>query len=82
MIIRLPRFLDVHPFHSLGVSKVKELQRSPPDEFGVTHLNILYNKATDLCFCYLEAPSRKAIEKHHEKVDLKCDWITEVESTA
>jgi hypothetical protein len=33
-----------------------------------------------LCFCYLEAPSREAIEGDHEKLNLKCDWITEVES--
>jgi hypothetical protein len=80
LIIRVAQVV-VHSFHSLGESKVKELQRSPPDEFGVKHLNILYNKASDLCFCYLEAPSREAIERHHEKINLKCDWITEVEST-
>jgi hypothetical protein len=36
-----------------------------------------------LYFIYLEAPSREAIEheRHHEKPNLKCDWITEVEST-
>jgi hypothetical protein len=77
----LAKFLDVHPFHSLGESRLKELQHSPPDEFGVKHLNILYNKASNLCFCYLEAPSREAVERHHEKANLKCDWITEVEST-
>ena len=31
-------------------------------------------------FCYLEAPSREAVEMHHENLNLKCDWITEVES--
>jgi hypothetical protein len=81
-MIRLPKFLDVHSFHSLGESTVKELQRSPPDEFGVKHRNILYNKAADLCFCFLDAPNRDAVEKHHEKVNLKCNWITEVEATA
>lgn len=69
----MPKFLDVYSFHSLGESTGKELQRSPPDEFGVNHLNILYNKASDLCFCFLEAPNRKAVEKHHGKVNLKCD---------
>ena len=79
---KMPRFLDVHLFHSLGESRVKELQCSPPYEFGVKHLNILYNKANDLCFCYLEAPNRESVEKHHEKFSLKCNWITEVETTA
>jgi len=79
---QMPKFLDVHSFHSLGEEAVKELQQSPADEFGVKHLNILYNRASDLCFCYLEAPNREAVEKHHEKVNLKCNWITEVQATA
>jgi hypothetical protein len=78
----MSKCLDVRSFHSLGESILRELQKSPPDEFGVKHLNILYNRAADLCFCFLEAPNREAIEKHHEKVNLKCDWITEVEATA
>jgi uncharacterized protein DUF4242 len=78
----MPKFLDVHSFLSLGEWKVRELQRSPLDEFGVKHLNIMYNKASDLCFCYLEATNREEVERHHEKVNLKCDWITEVEATA
>jgi hypothetical protein len=78
----MPKFLDVHSFHSLGESKVKELQKAPVDEHGVRHINILYNKQANICFCFLEAPDREAVEKHHEEVNLKCDWITEVESTA
>jgi hypothetical protein len=35
-----------------------------------------------LCFCYLEALNRAAVEKRHEKVNLKCNWITEVGATA
>jgi Protein of unknown function (DUF4242) len=78
----MPKFLDVHPFHTLGESRVKELQKSPPDEFGVKHLNIMYNREANICFCFLEAPNREAIEKHHQKINLKCDWITEVDATA
>ena len=70
-LLELAKFLDVHSFHSIGESTVKELQKSPPDEFGVMHLNILYNRSADLCFCFLEAPNREAVEKHHEKVNLK-----------
>jgi hypothetical protein len=40
------------------------------------------HRAADLCFCLLEAPNREAVEKHHEKINLKCDWITQVESAA
>jgi hypothetical protein len=77
----MPKFLDVHSFHSLGELTVKELQKPHPGEFEVKHLNILYNRAADLCFCFIEAPNREAVEKHHKKVNLRCNWITEVEAT-
>ena len=44
--------------------------------------NILYNKEEDRFFCLLDAPSKDAVIKHHEKYGFKCDWITEVKTTA
>ena len=57
---------------------LKELCKSPPDEFGVTHVNLLYNKESRVCFCLLQAPDIDAVEKHHKKADIQCEWITEV----
>jgi hypothetical protein len=73
----MPVFLDVHkvPFSE---ANLKELCMSPPDEFGVSHVNLFYNKEANVCFCLLEAPDLDAVEKHHSKVDIKCEWITEV----
>ena len=73
----MPVFLDVHkvPFSE---ENLKELCASPTDEFGVRHVNLLYNKDTKICFCLLEGPDIDAIEKHHAKVNIKCEWITEV----
>ncbi|MGE5782531.1 MAG: nickel-binding protein [Nitrososphaerales archaeon] len=48
------------------------------DEFDVTPINILFNKDADLCYCLQEAPNKEAVEKHHSKFNLKCEWITEV----
>jgi hypothetical protein len=45
-------------------------------------LKILYNKLDGISFCLLEAPTKKAVEEHHEKYGVKCDWITEVQTTA
>lgn len=73
----MPIFLDVHkvPFSE---SNLKELCMSPTDEFGVRHVNLFYNKDSGMCFCLLEGPDMGAIEKHHSKVNIKCEWITEV----
>jgi Protein of unknown function (DUF4242) len=77
----LPVFLDVHkvPFTE---SHLKELCNSPdlnPDEFGVSHVNLFYNKESKVCFCLLDAPDVTAVENHHDKAGVKCEWITEVE---
>ncbi len=78
----MPKFLDSHHLKGVDEKALKKLQNSPRDEFGVTHINILYNKEKDKAFCLLEAPTREAIKKHHEKFDIKCDWIIEVKTTA
>lgn len=73
----MPIFMDVHkvPFNE---TNLKELCASPTDEFGVRHVNLLYNMDSKICFCLLEAPDIDAVEKHHAKVNIKCEWITEV----
>ena len=73
----MPVYLDVHKLDDLH-HRVKELMNSPPDEFGVSHLNLFINIEADICYCLLEAPSKEVVEKHHAKINIKCDWITEV----
>jgi hypothetical protein len=75
------RFLDVHPMKGLGKSLLKELQNSSADEFGVIHLNILFNPEVGQCFCLIEAPTMGAVQKHRDKFGIKCDWIMEVKTT-
>ena len=77
----MPKFLDVHSLKGLDEEALRKTQNSPKDEFGVTHDNILYNKEEDKFFCLLDAPSKEAVAKHHEKHGFKCDWITEVKTT-
>ena len=63
----MPRFLDVHSMKGLDEDSLKEIQNAPTDEFGVLHLNILYNPEVDRCFCLIEAPSVEAVQKYHKK---------------
>ena len=78
----MPRYLDVHPLGNFSEETLHELQNLPKDEFGITHVNIMYNKQEDRFFCLLDAPSKEAVEKHHHKAGVKCEWITEVKSTS
>jgi hypothetical protein len=32
-------------------------------------------------FYLLDAPDRDAVEKHHSKFGMKCEWITQVKMT-
>lgn len=77
----MPRFLDVHSMSGLDEDILKKPQNSPLDAFHVKQVNILYNLEADKCFCLLEAPTKEPIEKHHEKMGFKREWITEVMTT-
>lgn len=65
----------------LTATKLRELQKAPEDEFGVTHHDILFNEAENQIWCVLNAPDSDAVQKHHTKAGIQCDWIHEVEST-
>jgi hypothetical protein len=78
----MPKFLDIHALGNYSEDELKKAKQLPPDEFGVKVLNIFYNMKTDISFCLIDAPNREAVEKHHEKYNLTCDWITEVNTTA
>jgi Protein of unknown function (DUF4242) len=43
---------------------------------------LMYNYEADRFYCLLEAPNKRAIEDHHNKYGFKCEWITEVKTTA
>jgi len=55
-------------------------KNAPPDEFGIIYLNIMYNPEVDECYCFVEAPTMEAVQKHHDKFGIKCDWIMEVKT--
>jgi hypothetical protein len=59
---------------------IKE-QNAPRDELGVKTVNILYNFEVGTIYCLLDAPNKEAVEKHHSKLGVTCDWIIEVKTT-
>ena len=77
----MPKFLDSHHMKGVDENTLRNAQNSLKDEFGVTHENIMYNEKEDKLFCLLDAPSKEAVEKHHQKLGIQCEWITEVKTT-
>ncbi len=78
----MPKFLDSHALKGVNPETLRKLQNEPKDEFGVTHLNIIYSEDEDRCYCFLDAPNKEAVEMHHNKLGYKCDMIREVDATA
>ncbi len=77
----MPKYLDEHQMKPFTAQRLREAQKAPPDEFGVTHHDVLFSEEENKIWCVLDAPNKEAVEKHHEKAGLSCDWIREVEST-
>lgn len=78
----MTRFLDTHKIGNFTEEQLIKLQKSPPDELGVSHVNILYNYEAVVMYCILEAPSREAVEKHHAKFGSMCNSIIKIKTTA
>ncbi len=77
----MPKFIDTHPMEPFTADALKALQNAPPDEFGVSHHDILFSEKDNKIYCVLDAPNLEAIEKHHAKSGIKCEFIHEVSST-
>ncbi|MDE1765087.1 MAG: DUF4242 domain-containing protein [Thaumarchaeota archaeon] len=75
----MPTFIDGHKMKDLTPDRLEKLVNSPADSFGVTHVELFYNKKEDKLYCILEAPSEESIWRHHENAGLKCEFITEVQ---
>ena len=78
----MPKFLDSHPMQGARKDQLKKLQEQPVDEFGVKHIDIIFSEDDDRMYCFLEAPNKDSIVKHHKKAGYTCDFIIEVDSTA
>ncbi len=77
----MPKFIDQHEMGNFTKDMLRNLQKAPEDEFGVTHHDILFSKEKNKVFCVLNAPNAEAVRKHHEKAGIQCDSIEQIEST-
>ena len=75
----MPIFLDGHKMNGVNPEDLEKIVNSPKDTFGITHLEIFYNKDEDKIYCVLDAPDEEAVWKHHESLGLKCEFITNVQ---
>ena len=76
----MTKFIDQHPMTPFTAEQLREAQKAPEDEFGVTHHDLLYTAEDNKLWCVLNAPDEKAVAKHHAKLGIECEWIHRVES--
>ena len=77
----MPRFIDQHPMKPFKAEQLRGLQEAKVDEFGVTHHEIIFSEKDNKVWCVIDAPNKEAVKKHHEKANIKADFIYEVETT-
>ena len=57
----MPKFIDAHPMKPFTADELNKLQKAQPDEFGVTHHDILFSEKDNKIFCVLDGPNAEAI---------------------
>ncbi len=80
-VCRMPKYIDSHSMGPVKAQQLHALQTAPADEFGVAHHDILYNEGENRIWCVLDAPDEEAVRRHHAKVGIDCEFVTEVHST-
>lgn len=75
----MPTFIDGHSSKGISRQELERLVNLPPDEYGITHKELFFNKKEDRLYCILDAPNEEAIRRHHEAAGFKCDFITQVD---
>jgi hypothetical protein len=78
----MPKYLDSHGPGVATEQELKQAQAAPVGQDGVRALNIMHNQNENKLFCMTEAPSREPVDKDHQDLGMKCDWIIEVKTTA
>ena len=63
----MPKFLDVHPLKGVDEETLRKAQKMPKDEFGTSLRCGVYSKEEDRWYRLLDALSKEAVEKHHQK---------------
>lgn len=78
----MPAFLDFHSMGRYDENDLKKSQKEPRNELGVKVINTFYDLDSGMMFCLVDAPDKYAVERHHSRYGVRCDWITPVKMTA
>jgi len=74
----MPIFIDGHNMKGQITEQVKKIVNNPSDKHGVNLQEILYNEKENKLFCILDAPNKESVEKYHQDMEIKCDFIYEI----
>jgi hypothetical protein len=73
----MPKYLDSRARGVATEQQWKQRQAAPVGQDGVLALNIRHNRNENKLLCLTRAPNREAVDKDHQDLGMKCDWITE-----
>ncbi|MCV0367354.1 MAG: HAMP domain-containing histidine kinase [Nitrosopumilus sp.] len=75
----MPIFLDMHELGDYTKEQLVAGLEDDADEFGVLVHQMLFNEKENILHCICTAPDVAAIEKHHEKFNVKCKKIIPID---
>jgi hypothetical protein len=77
----MPKFMSSHtmPAGALKREQVDQLAQAAQNDATVKPYRSSLNLAEGKVFCVMEAPSRDALSAWFKKMNMPCDYITQVE---
>ncbi len=72
-------FIDGHVTSKASLEKIKGIVNGDVDEFGVSTIELFCNNKAQAMYCILDAPDEDSVVKHHAKIGLTCNFITQIE---
>jgi hypothetical protein len=77
----MPKFMSGHtmPAGALKREQVDQLAQAAQNDATVKPYRSFLNLAEGKVFCVMEAPSKEALSSWFKKMNMPCDYITQVE---
>src|SRR5574338_664096 len=75
----MPLFIDQHKLGDYTREELEKALSDAHDEFGVLVHHLYFNENKNVLYCVCESPNQDSIIRHHQKFNVNCESIMEID---